>query len=474
MQKSEQDCRVLIETADLESSSNKSAIRVLHVDDDPSVLEISKQILLDMGNFEIDFVRCVDEGLKKLSTEHFDIVISDFEMPQKNGLDFLKELREQNNQIPFILFTGKGREDVAIKALNLGADRYINKQGDPETVYGELSDALIKTVEHKQSKKMLVESESKYRKLVENSLQGIAIIQGPPPKFVFANAAMKELFGYTPEEMTALTPEQIMRSVHPDDREAFFDRFKRRIEGKVTESNYVFRGFRKNGTLRWVEVCANLIDFDGKPAVQGVFLDLTESKKAEESLRENEQKYRELANCLPDIVFETDLNGQLEFANERAAQISGYCLKEIEKGLNILQFIVPEDREIAAKNIQSLLSGCSYAPAEYTFLRKDNTTFPVLITATPRVCKNQVTGLRGLVLDITERKKNELALMESEKRSRAIVANSPIGIATSDVDKLFLSANEAFCKILGYTEDELQKVNLQGHNPPSRPERKHH
>ena len=372
MQKSEQECRVIVGAADLDYSSNKSAIRVLHVDDDPNILEISKQILMDMGNFEIDFACCVDEGFKKLSTEHFDIVISDFEMPQKDGLNFLKELREQNNQIPFILFTGKGREDVAIKALNLGADRYINKQGDPETVYGELSDALIKTIEHKQSKKMLVESESKYRKLVENSLQGIAIIQGPPPKFVFVNAAMKELFGYTPEEMTSLTPEQIIRSVHPDDREAFFDRFKRRIEGKETESNYVFRGFRKNGTLRWVEVCANLIDFDGKPAVQGVFLDITESKKAEESLRENEQKYRELANCLPDIVFEADLNGQLEFANERAAQISGYSLKEIEKGLNILQFIVPEERERAANNIQSLLSGSSYAPAEYTFLRKDN------------------------------------------------------------------------------------------------------
>jgi PAS domain S-box-containing protein len=443
------------------SEKQKSVFRVLHVDDDVCFLDVSKQVLTMENNFEIDNAKSVDEAFKKMARQMYDAVVSDFEMPQKNGLDFLKELREQNNQIPFILFTGKGREDVAIKALNLGADRYINKQGNPETVYGELSDAIIKTIEHKHSKKMLVESESKYRKLVENSLQGIAIIQGPPPKFVFANAAMKELFGYTTEEIIALSPEQIIRNVHPDDRDVFFERFQKRIEGKEPESTYVFRGFRKDGTLKWVEVCANLIEFNGKPAVQAVFLDITENKKAEESLRENEQRYRELANCLPEIVFETDLNGKLEFANVRAAEISGYCMKEIEKGLNMLQFIIPEDRKRAAESIQRLVSGNNNAPTEYTFLRKDGTTFPALITATPRICKNKITGFRGIVLDISERKKSEKALLENEKRSRAIVANSPIGIATSGVDKKFLTANESFCRIIGYTEEELRKLTFK-------------
>ena len=105
----------------------------------------------------------------------YDVVVSDYEMPLKNGLEFLKELREQKNDIPFILFTGKGREDVAVKALNLGADSYINKNGSPETVYCELADAINKTVERKKSRKLLAKSESKYRTLVENSLQGISI-----------------------------------------------------------------------------------------------------------------------------------------------------------------------------------------------------------------------------------------------------------------------------------------------------------
>ncbi len=98
-------------------------------------------------------------------------------MPQKNGLEFLKELREQKNDIAFIIFTGRGREDVAVKALNLGADSYLNKNGSPETVYCELAHAINKSVERKKSKNLLTKSESKYHSLVEKSLQGIMIAQ---------------------------------------------------------------------------------------------------------------------------------------------------------------------------------------------------------------------------------------------------------------------------------------------------------
>jgi DNA-binding NarL/FixJ family response regulator len=113
-------------------------------------------MLIDMGsNLDIDNACCANEAFKKLSTFNYDIVVSDYEMPKKNGLEFLKELREQNNKIPFILFTGKGREEVAIQALNLGADGYFNKQGSPETVYGELCHGIIQTVKRNRGEKAL-------------------------------------------------------------------------------------------------------------------------------------------------------------------------------------------------------------------------------------------------------------------------------------------------------------------------------
>ena len=143
---------MVVEVSNLAVSNKKSAIHVLHVDDDARFLEVSKDILMDMGSFEIDHACCVDEAFKKLSTGYYDVVVSDYEMPQKDGLQFLAELRKSKNEIPFILFTGKGREEVAIKALNLGADAYHNKQGSPETVYGELSHNIRPCGRQKQSK----------------------------------------------------------------------------------------------------------------------------------------------------------------------------------------------------------------------------------------------------------------------------------------------------------------------------------
>lgn len=151
---------ITIDLPDLPASSNKSIIRVLHVDDDPSILEMLKLMMLDMnGNFEIDNACSVNEGLSKLKARNYDVVISDYEMPKKDGLWFLKELREQKNDIPFMLLTGKGREEVAIKALNLGADGYHNKQGSPETVFGELSHSINLAVEKRKTKRALEEAQ---------------------------------------------------------------------------------------------------------------------------------------------------------------------------------------------------------------------------------------------------------------------------------------------------------------------------
>ena len=115
----------------------EKALQVLHVDDERSFLKVTTQFLEMNRNFEVETAVCVDDAIEKIDAKGFDVVISDYQMPGKNGLEFLKELREGGNNVPFIMFTGKGREEVAIEALNLGANQYINKFGDPETVYGE-------------------------------------------------------------------------------------------------------------------------------------------------------------------------------------------------------------------------------------------------------------------------------------------------------------------------------------------------
>jgi PAS domain S-box-containing protein len=431
------------------------------------MLEISKQIMIDMDDrFEFDSACCVDEAFKKLSTGHYDVVISDYEMPQKNGVQFLEGLREQNNEIPFILFTGKGREEVVVKALNLGADSYINKNGSPETVYCELVDAINKTVERKKTKKALAESELNYRTVVEKSLQGILITQTSPLRLVFANESMGNILGYSTVELKSLSPLGVAGLIYDEDKAVFFSRLESRMRGEPSPSSLEFRAVRKNGSIVWLEAFASRIEYMGKPAVQGMFLDIDERKKVSEILRESEERYRELANSLPNIVYESDTAGKLVFVNERALESAGYSNEDFEKGLNILQFIVPEDRERAMKSIQRLLAGGSYVPAEYVFLRKDGTTFPALITTTLRISKNKVTGLRGVVIDITESNNAEQLLKKNQEQLKAIILNSPMGIAWSGLNQVFLSANESFCRILGYSEDELRKLTFKDFTHP--------
>jgi len=146
------------------------------------------------NNFEIDNVTSVDEAFKKMEQQTYDAVVSDYEMPQKNGLEFLKELREKNNQIPFILFTGKGREEVVVKALNLGADGYYNKQGSTESVYGELSHAIFSVVEKKKTEEALTRSELRWATTLA-SIGDAVIATDTSGKVTFMNAEAEELTG---------------------------------------------------------------------------------------------------------------------------------------------------------------------------------------------------------------------------------------------------------------------------------------
>ncbi len=114
-----------------------TSIRVLHVDDDDDFLKISKRFLERQGSFQIETASSVTEALQKIKQKKYDVIIFDYQMPEMNGLD-LKKLRAGENDVPFILFTGEGREEIAIEALNFGADRYFNKNGNHEILYGNL------------------------------------------------------------------------------------------------------------------------------------------------------------------------------------------------------------------------------------------------------------------------------------------------------------------------------------------------
>jgi len=129
---------------------------VLHIDDEEGFLELSK-IFLQKESIKATSALSGEEGLRILKQKNFDAIISDFQMPGMNGLEFLDHLRTNGNDIPFIMLTGKGREEVAIKALNLGADHYLMKGGDNKSLFSELAHVIQKTISFKLTETQLNE-----------------------------------------------------------------------------------------------------------------------------------------------------------------------------------------------------------------------------------------------------------------------------------------------------------------------------
>ena len=138
-----------------EAEREKGKIQVLHVDDKAVILDLTVEFLKREGGeeFEITSVLSAEEALAKLAKERFDVIISDFRMPMRDGLEFLEEVRKMGEYVPFVLFSGMAEPEVVTEALEKGADRYISKAGDPIT-FTELAHTIRELAKGKEKKGM--------------------------------------------------------------------------------------------------------------------------------------------------------------------------------------------------------------------------------------------------------------------------------------------------------------------------------
>ncbi len=129
----------------MQTSKKKEQTKVLLVDDDVEFLKSAKQCLKLQGNFDIESASSVNEALEKMTKNNPDAIVCDIQMPITDGLEFLKTLRENGNNVPFIVFTVTEDKQKALKAFNLGANGFVGKSGDPETVFSTLQRCIEKS-----------------------------------------------------------------------------------------------------------------------------------------------------------------------------------------------------------------------------------------------------------------------------------------------------------------------------------------
>jgi len=266
--------------------------------------------------------------------------------------------------------------------------------------------------EQKQAREALRESEEKYRLLIENQTD-MVVKFNTEGALLFVSPSYCKTFEKTQDELLG---KKFLPLIHEDDRET-----AEKAIGKVYQPPYTGyveeRAMTKDG-WRW-QAWLNTAVLNEECEIDSIIAtgrDINDRKQAEEALRESEEKYRELSDSLPQIVFETDEKGNLTFTNHIAFDILGYTREDFEKGLNALQILIPEDQDRALKNIQGVLKGEKLRGTEYTMLTKDGRRYPAMIYTSPIIRAGESVGMRGVIADLTEAKRTQKALLENEEK----------------------------------------------------------
>jgi PAS domain S-box-containing protein len=442
------------------SFRGRDEIRVLHVDDDPGFLDLVAEALpREHDALTVVSESAPEDALERVRAAPIDCVVSDFDMPGMDGLEFLEAVRARNSDLPFILFTGKGSEEIASDAVSAGVTDYLQK-GAGTDQFTVLANRIRNAVQRHRTGQALQASRERYRRLVEQNIVGNYIVQDGQIRF--ANPKAAEVFGYARDEMMSLSVYDIVdESDHPKLRSALADR----EAGEVESMNYVLTGVRKSGERFEFEVHSGRIEYDGEPAVLGTLIDITDRREREREL----ERYARVMSTVADGVYATGPDGTYTAVNETLCRMVGYDREEIV-GAQPEAFLREADIERADAAIRRLVSDpdCDTATIEVVLDSADGGRVPceARISLLPAE-DGEFAGTVGSVRDVSDRRERERALLQY----RQMVNTVGDPVYTLDTDGTLTAVNDAAVEILGYDREELLGSHVSTVIPESHVER---
>lgn len=435
--------------------------KVIYVDDEPGLLEITKVFLEESGDIQVDTEQSslnVPDILKNVS---YDVIVSDYQMPGMNGLELLKALRAGGDLTPFILFTGRGREEVAIKALNSGADFYIQKGGNPRVQFGELKNAIVQLAQRKNAERQVTQSEQKYRDLVEGA-SSIILKLDAEGRITFLNQFGKEYFGCTddvigepmfgalirPEEYSGLELGEIKRAFSEECEQDSSSIFPiRRRDGTKTWANWNTRARRdKCGRIRETLVIGN---------------DVTAVKNAEMELQKLMSQLRAMLDSSEEGVLLIDSNSDVIQCNQRLMEMWDIpdALMRTRSSTKLFEFARDQlqDPDAFISYIERT-RGSPGRESRRLLEFKDGRVYdehfmPVIIGSSVIGC---LLTFKEHPPKNAEVKVNdsELAFNELYNDNLAVILFVESG--TGDI----VDANDAACRFYGYDHDSMKEMNI--------------
>ncbi len=326
--------------------------------------------------------------------------------------------------------------------------------------------SLIDVTSRKEAERKLMESEEKNRLLIDNAGEGIAVIQDGVLKFV--NRRFTELSMYSAEELVS---KPFTNFVHSDDLEMVAEYHAKRMRGDAVPQNYQFRWIDKEGITRWVEVNVALLTWEGNSAALAMLNDVTERRRAEETLRASEEKFRLLTEKTGDIIWTLDLSLRTTYVSPSIEKVLGFTPEE-RLSQNPQMQMTPE----SFAQVQALL--CAElererershgldpertVKVEVEYYHKNGSTVWVEnLVSGIRNAKGTLIGIHGISRDITERKKAERALSESERRYRLLAENISDVIWVTDMNLSPTYFSPSVTRLLGYSVEEAMAGTVE-------------
>jgi PAS domain S-box-containing protein len=427
-------------------------ISVLCVDDDSAILELTKIFLEEPGELTVTTALSAREALKIMETNRFDAIVSDYQMPGMDGMEFLKAVRGLKPSLPFILFTGKGREEVVIEAFNNGTDFYLQKGGESTIKFAELKDTIKKAVKIAERKKEFHDSETRYRRLFETARDGILILDAESGEITDANPLLLALLGYNRDELVGknIWDLGVIREKSLAEQAA----------GELKKTGYIRYDDlplkTKDGREVAVEFVSNAYDAETQKVIQVNIREITARKRAESALRESEERYNALFfnNYSISLLIDPDTSRIVD-ANNAAERYYGYSHDQL-RSMGIYDL----DRQPHDTVVRNLMRAKGEGAKHFfsTHYLASGEKRSVEIFSGPITVQGK-TVFYSIIHDISDRKKAETALARSEVRNRTVLENVPDLILVHRNGSI-LYTNPPALEMTGYTHDELNNKPL--------------
>jgi len=350
-----------------------SSIRILHVEDNVSLGELTVEFLeRESERLDVETVPRAKEGIRRLGEGGFDCIVSDYELPGKNGIEFLEAVRERAPDLPFILFTGKGSEEVASRAISAGVSDYLQKESGTEQ-YKILANRVVNNVERARAQRELEKQKSHLQQAQSVANLGSWEKDIPADEILWSDAVY-DIFRID-DNARPIDHEQFMDYVHPADKADIDAAWNAALEGEGYDVEH--RIVTGDNKMRWVRERAE-ITFDENNSPEkalGIVQDITERKGRGKQLQETSTRLKALFEQSPDMINFHDSDGKILDPNPRLCERTGYSRSELT-GMAVWAIDTELDPDEAMSIWESMEPEDDYK-TKSTYQCRDGSTFPV-------------------------------------------------------------------------------------------------